>query len=84
MRLGTCCWWAPPHGPISLGPGSAPGRLLTPVRSLTLLLAVFHAVINALAVLAFFGAFSVIALPTGFPTDFLFGGHVERCDLTGS
>ena len=84
MRLGTCCWWAPPHGPISLGPGSAPGRLLTPVRSLTLLLTVFHAVVDALAVLAFLGALSGIAFPAGFTADFFLGSHGMRCDLTGS
>ena len=82
MRLGTCCWWAPPHDLYR--PGSAPGRLLTPVRSLTLLLTVFHAFVDALAVLAFLGALSGIAFPAGFTADFFLGSHGMRCDLTGS
>ena len=64
--------------------GSVFRQVANPRLKHRLLLAVFHAVVDALAVLALLGAFSVVALPTGFPSDLLLGSHGVRCDLTES
>ena len=73
------------HHPLGLlGPRLAPRQVANPRLKLSALLLVGLAVIDPATVLAFLGAFSVVALPTGFPSDFLLGSHEMRCDLTAS